>query len=354
MCFFLGNYASWIVKFDSNFPQKSKLQEIKEILVSALQDSNKRCQEAACRAILQFLREQCQFEALLPALFWGLARFQVRNRRLIYAIICQVAPQEFEAAEWTPVFELLIERFDNQSIQDSSVFPLIEALVALQPRAAFSQNLFTKACALAFNALKTTTSTTMPFSESFLTAALDLLDAMAEAHPQSAQKELLVSILQETFAKAEEGETLQSAFALFGDAWQVAPFPSYWAALRANFRPTSIFPASGNRIVSLATASNAIWSFGLLFVKGVSFENDDFSYWARQIQADLLAIVKEKPRIPLGCRIYYENLAIALGRSACFCPLSHLETGLRDRILQILENVEDCGERESALKHLCK
>ena len=331
-----------MVKFHANFPQKSKLNQIKQILLALLQDANKRVQEAACRAILQLCKENCRFdESLLPALFWALARFQVRNRRLIYALICEVA-EDFEAEHWKSIFQLLIERFDNQSIQDSSVFPLIEALIALQPRAAFSQNLFTKACALALNALKT-----IDFSESFLTAALDLLDAMTETHPQSTQSDLICSILQETFAKAEETETLQSAFALFGDLSVFNEISSYWPALKANYRPTSIFPSSGDRIVSLGTASNAIWSFGLFCLKIAPSLPDSI----QEFQSDLIQVLKEKPRTPLGCSIYFENIAIALGRSSRVCPLRWIDESIRNRILQLLSKVEDSTERESALTH---
>ncbi len=341
---FLGNFANFLMKFEAAFPEKSKLSLMKQTLIALLQDSNKRVQEAACRVISQFIKQNGRFEGekLLPAIFWGLARFQVRNRRLLYAIVAEVA-EEFEAANWRPIFELLVERFDNQAIQDSSIFPLIGALVALQPRLPFSQNLFAKTCALALNSLKT-----VDYSEPFLASSLDLLDAIVEVHSQSVQVDLLASILEEAFLKASETETLQSAFALFGDlnANHHVIFDSYWTALNSNYRPTSVFHPSSDQIVSLATASNAIWSFGLLCL-----QDNNNRELVKQFQESLLGLLEEKPRVPLGCSIYFENIAIALGRSARIAPLVNLSESLKNRIFKLICKVEDPSERESSLQY---
>lgn len=359
-CCCLGNYAEWLIKFHQHFPEKSILKDVKSAVINCLRDSNKRVQESACRAISHLLKADCDFDpdCLLPALMSGLACFQLRNRRLVYTVISDVVVSSrggFDCSpHWQPIAALLNERFDNQSIQDGSVFPLIGALASIQPQVGFSQPLFMKASALAINSLHA-----VDFSESFLTAALDLLDAVIEAHPEAChqpqQQQLLASILDETFAKAEETDTLQSAFALFGDS-RLANVPeSYWRALEANLMPSSIFPAStcGDRIISVGAASNAVWSFGLLCCLPAAAALPDTGK-VSLVQKRLIAVLEGKLRTPLGSGIYFENIAVALGRSARICPLlSHnISPTTRSRIVQILSRVEDESERESAIKYL--
>lgn len=323
------------------------------VIIDVLRDRNKRVQESACKAILALFSAQVQLEPslLLPSLISALGCYQSRNRQLVYRIISDYADAkgcEFDPKTWNYIALLLLDGFSDEAVIDGSIFALVSALQSIIPFVKpFPRldSLFVKACRLTCLFLRENQS--FP-DEHYLVAGLDLLDAIIE-HNQSIVPSAAVAsisqLLEETFAHVElENNTLQSAFALFGDLMSVKTlsFNSYWTSLSANCIPSSLDKSSG-LIVALPTASNAIWSLGMFCEHGGRDER------VFQIQERLLSLLQLHPRIPLGSRMYFENLAVAFARTLKSHPQSQLDPSTKDRLGKILSNVSDQRERESSL-----
>lgn len=323
------------------------------VIIDALRDRNKRVQENACKAILSLFSAQIHLEPtlLLPSLISALGCYQSRNRQLVYRIISDYAEtlsDNFDLKTWNYIALLLLDGFSDEAVIDGSIFALVSALQSIIPLVKpFPQldSLFVKACRLACLFLRENQT----FSdEHYLVAGLDLIDAIIE-HNQSIVPEAAVAsiaeLLKETFAQTDlESSTLQSAFALFGDLMPVKTlaFDSYWTSLFVNCIPSSL-DKSGDLIVALPTASNAIWSLGMFCEHGGRDER------VFSIQDRLLSLLQSHPRTPLGSRLYFENLAVALARSFKAHPRPHLDPSVRDRLCKIISTVSDQQERQSSL-----
>ena len=384
----LSRISSWLtsdIEVGTYNSTKDLLEESLKILIVSLGDANKRVQQSATTALCKFLESSnaASFfhnnhrKSLLSAIFLALKCYQRRSLLILFDLIRifgQIDENLLEFDEesflyWRQIVSDLIERLNPQSIADSSIFPVIEALMSILLLDFNGKLLNTekrdelefKALSLAAQNLTVLNETKAEgFADSivseglddFLIAALDLLAAATESSkltPSPHLQPLLKNILVASLSFKESTTVRQSAFALFGDYAAlnnqnllIEMESSYFDALKLNLYPTTLSDVrTPLLIVSMATATNAIWSLGELSLHTIV---------PTDILSHLIAILKDTPVLETGARIYYENIAVCIGRILIKTSANIVEFSgaFLNRILNLLTTVESELERSTA------
>lgn len=382
----ISRTASWFTN-DLN-----RNAECMKILIGSLGDSNKRVQQSAATTICKFLESsEAVFsvddrKSLISAIFLALKCYQRRSLLILYDLIRLFGAFDFgdgtnllnfdpEAFQyWRSIVLILIDRFDPKSIADSSIFPIIEALMSLLlldydghfiDRSKRDEMDF-KALSLAAQNLTALKEAQMDgFGDSivseglddFLIAALDLLAAATESSklvPSQQLQPLLRNILCASLLFKDSSNVRQSAFALIGDyalssSPQILHDPQlesvYFQAIQQNCFPSSLTAGRDEMIISMATATNAVWSIGEVAL------STQMSIPA-EILNQLVSILRDRPSLEAGARIYFENLAVSIGRILATSTIVnniHITSNFLNRIMNLLMTVESSEERASAL-----
>jgi transportin-1 len=358
------------------------------VLIESLGDANKRVQLSAGTALCKFIENTPrgaleESNSLVSAIFLAMKCYQRRNMLIIYDLIRALAsldnyaisPDSETFQYWRSICACLIDRIDAESVSDSSLFPIVEALMALLPcdlqgnlvDEGKRNELVFKALTLAAQNLSSLqdeqcTAETI-FAEGlddFLVAALDLLAAAMEGShilPSVQLNPLLSSLLAASLKFKESSNVRQSAFALFGDLVVNNFSPSqelqgaFSSSVMDSLLPTSLSTAVNSSAVSsvnvsLGAATNAVWALGefaLRFPAEVP----------RPALPVLLSILLDRPVLEVGFRIYFENVAVCIGRLLLSTEEVMMKVGcssaLIKRIFNLLSTVECSGERSSAL-----
>lgn len=384
----LSRISSWLTAEIEDITcnsSKDLLEESLKILIGSLGDANKRVQQSATTALCKFLESsnaasffnENHRKSLVSAIFLALKCYQRRSLLILFDLI-RIFGQidenllEFDQESflyWRQIVSDLIDKLGPQSISDYSIFPVIEALMSillldfngklLNPEKRDEMEF--KALSLAAQNLTVLNETKAEgFADSivsegldeFLIAALDLLAASTESSkltPSPHLQPLLKNVLVASLSFKESTAVRQSAFALFGDYAVNNPNlsieleSSYFEALKLNLYPTTLSDVRNPLlIVSMATATNAIWSLG------------EYSLLQTVIPADILShlitILKDTPVLETGARIYYENLAVCIGRILIKTSVNVVDISgaFLNRILNLLTTVECELERSAA------
>lgn len=397
----LSRLTSWLTgeEGDATFCEKHTtdadtlrlglLEEALRLLIGSLGDANKRVQQSCATALCKFLESSnsatfftpLHRKSLISAIFLALKCYQRRSLLILFDLIrifAQIGFPEnllqFDQESfmyWRQIATDLVDRLGPQSIADSSIFSVIEALMALllldfegkllDPGK--REEMEFKALTLAAQNLTALNETKAEgFAESivseglddFLIAALDLLAAAYESSklvPASSLQPLLKNILAASLHFTESTTVRQSAFALFGDYALNCPEilvdleAPYFSAVDANLCPTSLTGTRSQQLlVSMATATNALWSLG---------EYSLHTVIPSHLPANLIIILKDRPTLEPGSRIYFENLAVCIGRILTRTRSDSEISGVfLNRILNLLSTVESESERTSAFTGL--
>jgi len=355
------------------------------ILIEALGDANKRVQLSAATALCKFIEvsgRNCtlqgdELKALVSAIFLALKCYQKRNMLILYDLIGAVVSVEgaslyfdSEAFQyWRSIAVSLVDRINAESIGDSSIFSLIEALMALLPLdsegtlldAGKRQEMNFKALNLAAQNLTSLQeeqcSAEVILSEGlddFLVASLDLLAAAMEGShllPAKQLNPLLSSVLAASLRFRESSNVRQSAFALFGDLIvnnfepELSLQDAFISAFKESAIPTSLSSSKNDVIiVSMSAATNAIWCLGEFSLRFPCKISGD-------ILRNLLTFLRDRPSLEIGSRIYFENVAVCIGRLLLCNTDGEFGDiiGFIKRVFNLLSTVESVEERISAL-----
>ena len=388
----ISRISPWL----ASSPCAAPVDECVRIVIESLGDANKRVQQSAATTICKFLESSeivlslNDRKSLISAIFLALKCYQKRSLLILYDLIRIFGASETTRADeqnlllldsevfqyWRSIAVILVDRLGPESVADSSIFPIIEALMSLL-LLDFKGNLLDpskrddmdfKALSLAaqnLTALKEAQADGFSASivseglDDFLIAALDLLAAATESSkltPNPQLQPLLLNILSAALLFKDSSNVRQSAFALIGD-YALSSNPqilrdeqlvsSYFEAIQLNCLPSSLSSTCGKdemMVVSMATATNAIWSLG------------EFSLRTEipiptGIINNLVSLLKERPSLEAGARIYFENAAVCIGRLLNNSTGVNIEnsSNFLNRILNLLCTVESVEERETAL-----
>lgn len=378
----LSRVSTWLTDCESEI--ESSTEESLTILIATLGDANKRVQQSAATALCKFLESsnaatfftQNHQKSLVSAIFLALKCYQRRSLLILFDLI-RIFGQidenllEFDQESliyWRQIASELVDRLNPQSIADSSIFAVIEALMSIL-LLDFNGKLLTfekrsemefKALSLAAQNLTALNETIVEgFADSivsqglddFLIASLDLLAAATESSkltPSPQLQPLLKNILTASLSFKESTNVRQSAFALFGDyainnhKFMIEMEATYFDALELNLYPSSLSNVRNPSVlVSMSTATNAVWSLGEYSLHAVV----DI-----EIFGHLVSILKDSQILEAGARIYYENVAVCIGRVLIKTSINvDISGAFLNRILNLLTTVESALERSTAL-----
>lgn len=383
----LSRISGWLVDGPA-----AVLPEGLRVLIGSLGDANKRVQQSACTALCKllespgFILSSGDCKSLTSAIFLAAQCYQKRSLLILYDLIRILAGSspdllafDLEALQyWRSVAAVLVDRFGAESIADSSIFPIIEALMGLL-LCDFEGRLLdpAKREEMHFKALNLAAQNLSAFTpeltaeiivqdglDDFLIAALDLLASAVESSkllPSPALQPLLRNVLAASLLFKESSNVRQSAFALFGD---YAALPearcifdsslnaAYLSAFTENQFPSSLSAtdsATFGTVVSMATATNAVWSLG-------EFALNQFNPVPipHAIASSLLVFLRDRKSLEAGARIYFENVAVCLGRLLRSAGSSSNNLRINSsafihRIFNLLTTVESDKERYTAI-----
>ena len=382
----LSRVSNWFCDGSEALPQCLR------ILVGSLGDANKRVQQSAATALCKFFESEAlilsveEGKSLISAIFLALKCYQKRSLLVLYDLIRifggssalassgNLLSFDSEALQyWRSIAATLVDRFGPDSVADSSIFPIIEALMSLL-LCDFEGNLLDpgKRDELHFKALNLAAQNLSAFTsdltsevivseglDEFLIAALDLLASAVESSnkiPSPQLLPLLRNVLSASLLFKESSNVRQSAFALFGDYAALPEAESifddslkaaYFSAFSENIFPSTLTLSPSiekdKMIVSMATATNAVWSLGEFALKANSYDSLNL------FTSALLPILKERKSLEAGARIYFENVAVCLGRLLRSCNCSILGSPFINRVFNLLSTVESELERSTAI-----
>lgn len=383
----LSRIATWMTSSSSS----GGLNEALRVMIGSLVDANKRVQQSAASALCKFIESSDlklfgpeHLKSLISAIFLALQCYQRRSLLVLYELIRTLTQNESSSAcllvtdseglqYWRSIAGWLVDRFGPASVDDFTIFPLVEALMAVlslqtdqgPERLLLDASQLDRVTFFAVSLAHVQLQMQNHDDDDLLIAALDLLAAAVESTqmPPSAQLyPLIESVLMQSIAYRGSSFVRQSAFALIGDYAALASFSAtgplscfnndffttYYAAVKDNLLPTSmesVRPAHDDGIiVSMATATNAVWSLGELVVNCALTV-------PQSLLQDLMVVLREKSSAQPLHRLYLENLTVCVGRLLNNLPSNPTITNLPDihRVIRLLSTVESDSERCSAL-----
>ena len=358
-CWTLSRYAEWIVLLDD--PEAYLFPYVRAILARIL-DKNKQVQEAACSA-MAVLSEKAStslvtlFGEIIETYTTAMETFQVRSLRLLYDAVGALAEntnKELKEDEYASVLlPPLMEKWEEVSLEDPSLFPLMEALTSVSSAVSlhflpYAPKVFYQCAELISGVLNAWAEpepgVELP-SKEFLVCALDLLSGVVDAVGEEIEPLVLETKMLDMVAvciRDPVPDVRQSSFALVGDLSKAVIHVV--AEYLEDFLPVLIENLDPKLSM---VCNNVAWSIGEIAMQ----VGDALAPYLEDILGRLIAIMNR----PRTSRSLLENTAIALGRIGL--QNTELVAPSLDEFVapwcMSLRSIFDDPEKESAFRGLC-
>ncbi|KAF9949388.1 hypothetical protein BGZ65_007362, partial [Modicella reniformis] len=338
-------------------------------LLSMVNDTNKRVQEAGCSAFATLEEEAC--EHLVPYLFGILqtlvhafSTYQQKNLLILYDAIGTLADSVGAALNKKEYIDLLmpclIEKWQKLSDDDRDLFPLFECLSSVttalgQGFLPFAPPVFERCVKIVHENLMhaqmhVQNPETFPAPDKdFMIVALDLLSGLTQGLNTSVESLVAVSqpsvlqILSVCLADAS-AEVRQSSYALLGDLaiscfMHIKPYlNAFMGELIGQIQPNTEY---------VSVCNNAAWAAGEIALQ----YGDNMGVWVQPLLERLIPLLTSDatPRTLL------DNSAITIGRLGLVCPQlvgPHLEA-FAEAWCHTCRTIRDNDEKDTAFRGLC-
>ncbi|KAK3816263.1 MAG: armadillo-type protein [Benniella sp.] len=368
-CWTLGRYARWCV-YPTNPEDRTKyLVPLIEGLLSMVNDSNKRVQEAGCSAFATLEEEAC--EHLVPYLFGILqtlvhafSTYQQKNLLILYDAIGTLADSVGNALNKKEYIDLLmpclIEKWQRLQDDDRDLFPLFECLSSVttalgQGFLPFAPPVFERCVKIVHaNLMQAQMHVQNPENvpqpdKDFMIVALDLLSGLTQGLNTSVESLVassqpsVLQILSVCLADSS-AEVRQSSYALLGDLaiscfMHIKPYlNAFMNELIGQIQPNTDF---------VSVCNNAAWAAGEIALQ----YGENMGVWVQPLLERLIPLLTNEttPRTLL------DNSAITIGRLGLVCPQlvgPHLEA-FAEAWCHTCRTIRDNDEKDTAFRGLC-
>ncbi|KNC56479.1 transportin-1 [Thecamonas trahens ATCC 50062] len=358
-CWTLSRYAEWVVWMEQ--PEET-LYPFVQALLGRVLDRNKQVQEAACSA-LAVVEEKAStalipmFPAILNTYVQAMEMYQIRSRRLLYDAIGALAEntnKELRREEYAAILlPALMAQWQAVSIDDPSLFPLMEALTSVSSAVGmyfldYAPAVFLQCATVmseTLNAWADPSSVNDLPSKEFLVCSLDLLAGVVDAIGAEVEPLVVETKMMDMVCACvvdDVADVRQSGFAVLGDlAKAVIHIVGGYLEQLLPILIQNLDPQHSS------VCNNAVWAIGQIAMQ----VGDSLVPYVNTILERLIPIMNR----PKTSRSLLENTAITLGRLGIHCTdlvAPHLDSFLMPWCTS-LSSIFDDPEKDSAFRGLC-